>query len=156
MEIIRKREAVQKVIEPLDQGSSKHIVVLEDDIVSVMTIGIFQVLDCWWFLHSISDCMVIIFTVPIASISILYHIITPFPSIVRNHAQWLEQSHDPHKNKVICVLVRIQKTLHLHDHCMTPPNKSANNLMPTTMVKLTNWHGYQKLRHTIINKEHQN
>jgi hypothetical protein len=97
-----------------------------------------------------------IFTVPIASISIPYHIIAPFPSIVRNHARWLDESHDPRKNKVICILVRIQKTLQLHDHCTTPPNKSANTLMTATMVKLTNWHGYEKLRHTIINKEYQN
>jgi hypothetical protein len=40
-------EAVQKVIELLDRASSKHIVLLEDDeAVSDMTIGIFQVLNC--------------------------------------------------------------------------------------------------------------
>jgi DNA mismatch repair protein MutH len=93
-------------------------VLLEDDeAVSDMTIGIFQVLNCWWLLHSISDCLIIIFTVPFASISIPYHTITPLPSIVRNHARWFEESHDPRKNKVIWVLVRIQKTIQLHDHC---------------------------------------
>jgi hypothetical protein len=92
MEIIRKlvclAEVVQKVIELLDRASSKHIVLLEDDeAVSDITIEHISGLGLLIFLHSISDCLVMIFTVPIASISIPYHIIAPFPSIVRNHAR---------------------------------------------------------------------